>query len=284
MIQMSSFILVVLLLWVLAWHLPSVKGRQILLLFASYLFYSNWGVSFLAALIVSSLMNYICGSALRRKVTTPRLWIGIAVNLLPLAFFKYLPPLLESGPAGLWQYDLARQIIMPVGMSFWTFQGLSYLFDIYLEETLDPSLLEFCLYMAFWPTVVSGPVCRLPNMLPQFRQLSPISWENVSAGSLRFIQGLTMKFVLAQILGSGWTPGEGIAAGFDQDAAETRQKMAVLRGGRQAERVDGKAPLLRSDRGVSAFKGAGQPFIAAAQIENEGVGLIFLQVGHEEIE
>ena len=98
--QIAASILVVLLLWALAWHLPSVKGRQLLLLLASYLFYSNWGVSFLAALIVSSLMNYICGSALRRKVTTPRLWIGIAVNLLPLAFFKYLPPLLESGPLG----------------------------------------------------------------------------------------------------------------------------------------------------------------------------------------
>src|SRR6266545_7101088 len=216
MSQIAASILVVLLLWVLAWHLPSVKGRQLLLLLASYLFYGNWGIGFLAALIMSSLMNYICGLALRRKATVPRLWIGIAVNLLPLAFFKYLPPLLELGPAGSWEYDLARQIIMPVGMSFWTFQGLSYLFDIYLEEELDPSLLEFCLYMAFWPTVVSGPVCRLPKMLPQFRELSPVTWENVSVGSLRLIQGLMMKFVLAQILASGWAPGEGIAAGFDQ--------------------------------------------------------------------
>src|SRR5712692_10325054 len=216
MILTLASILVVLLLWVLAWHLPSVKGRQLLLLVASYLFYANWGVGFLAALILSSLMNYICGSALRRKVTAPRLWIGIAVNLLPLAFFKYLPPLLELGLAGSWQYDLARQIIMPVGMSFWTFQGLSYLLDIYLGEELNPSLLEFFLYMAFWPTVVSGPVCRLPNMLPQFRHLSRVSWDDVSVGSLRLIQGLTMKFVLAHILASGWTSGEGVAAGFDQ--------------------------------------------------------------------
>src|SRR5213594_2504550 len=216
MSQIAASILVVLLLWVLAWHLPSVKGRQLLLLVASYLFYGNWGIGFLAALIMSSLMNHICGLALRRKATAPRLWIGIAINLLPLAFFKYLPPLLELGPAGSWQYDLARQIILPVGMSFWTFQGLSYLFDIYFEEELDPSLLEFCLYMAFWPTVASGPICRLPSMLPQFRHLSPFSWDDLSAGSLRLIQGVIMKFVLAQILGSGWQPGEGIAAGFDQ--------------------------------------------------------------------
>mgnify|MGYP001569195455 FL=1 len=62
-----------------------------------------------------------------------------------------------------------HSILMPIGISFWTFQALSYLIDIYREEEADPTLLEFCLYMAFWPTVLSGPVCRLYKMLPQFR-------------------------------------------------------------------------------------------------------------------
>jgi len=216
MIQTVSYMSVVLLLTVLGWRLPSVKGRQVLFLAASYLLYASSGIGFLFILIISSLMNYACGCALRRKATAPRLWLGIALNLLPLIFFKYLPVLLELEPAGSWQYDLGRQIIMPIGMSFWTFQGLSYLFDIYFEEELDPSLLEFFLYMAFWPTVFSGPVCRLPRILPQFRQLSPFSWDDLSTGSLRIIQGVIMKFVLAHILGSGWLPGEGIAAGFDQ--------------------------------------------------------------------
>src|SRR5436189_208757 len=129
MIQTVGSTFVVLLLTVLGCRLPSTKGRQILLLAVSYLFYANWGIGFLSILIISSLMNYTWGCALRRKATTPRLWIGIALNLLPLAFFKYLPVLLELGPAGSWQYDLGRQIILPVGMSFWTFQGLSYFFD-----------------------------------------------------------------------------------------------------------------------------------------------------------
>jgi alginate O-acetyltransferase complex protein AlgI len=216
MTQTLGLTCVVLLLTVVGWRLPSIKGRQVLFLAASYLFYANWGLGFLSILIISSLMNYAWGCALRRKVTVPRLWIGIALNLLPLAFFKYLPVLLELGPADSWQYDLGRQIVMPLGMSFWTFQGLSYLFDLYFEEELNPSLLEFCLYMAFWPTVASGPICRLPSMLPQFRRLSLSSWDDLSAGSLRFIQGVMMKFVPAQILGSGWLPGAGIAAGFDQ--------------------------------------------------------------------
>ena len=216
MIETVGSAFVVLLLTVVGSRLPSIRGRQLLFLTASYLFYANWGLGFWSILIISSLINYLCGWALRRKATAPRLWIGIALNLLPLAFFKYLPVLLVLGPAGSWQYDLGHQIIIPLGMSFWTFQGLSYLFDIYFGEELDPSLLEFCLYMALWPTVASGPICRLPSMLPQFRQLSPFSWDDLSAGSLRFIQGVIMKFVLAQILASGWRPGEGIAAGFDQ--------------------------------------------------------------------
>jgi D-alanyl-lipoteichoic acid acyltransferase DltB (MBOAT superfamily) len=163
-------ILVALLLWVVAWQLRSTKGRQVLLLVASYLLYSNWGLGFLAVLVGSSLMNYAWGVVLRRRVSVGFLWCGIALNLLPLCFFKYLPALLEAGAAGSWQYDFARTIIMPVGMSFWTFQALSYLFDIYLEEDIDPSLTEFCLYMAFWPTVFTGPICRLPSLLPQFRQ------------------------------------------------------------------------------------------------------------------
>jgi alginate O-acetyltransferase complex protein AlgI len=216
MMQIIVSIGVVLLLMVVGCRLPSITGRQLLFLAASYLFYATWGMGFLSLLILSSLMNYLCGQALRRKVTAPRLWIGIALNLLPLAFFKYLPAVLALGPAGSWQEDLGRQILLPLGMSFWTFQGLSYLFDLYFEEELDPSFLEFCLYMAFWPTVASGPICRLPSMLPQFRQLSPVSWDDLSVGSLRVIQGVLMKFVLAHILASGWRPGAGIAAGFDQ--------------------------------------------------------------------
>src|SRR6266511_1206462 len=119
MIQTVCFTFVVLLLTMVGWCLPSTKGRQTLFLAASYLFYANWGIGFLSILIISSLMNYTCGCALRRKVTASRLWIGIALNLLPLAFFKYLPHLLELGPAGSWQHDLGRQIIMPLGMSFW---------------------------------------------------------------------------------------------------------------------------------------------------------------------
>jgi alginate O-acetyltransferase complex protein AlgI len=207
---------VVVLLWAIAWQLRSLTVRQAILLAASYLFYANWGIGFLAVLIASSLMNYALGMVLRRQPTAGRLWISVACNVVLLSFFKYLPPLLEGAPAPALLPDFMHRIVMPVGMSFWTFQGLSYLFDTYREEELDPSLLEFCLYMAFWPTVLAGPVCRLPNMLPQFRRLSEFNLADISVGARRLLQGLLMKTVLAQILASGLSPGSGITAGFDQ--------------------------------------------------------------------
>jgi len=204
MIQTLLWVLVATLLWVAAWTRRSSNARHSLLLLGSYVFYASWGIGFLAVLVASSLLNYACGLALRRKPTLTRLWVGVGLNVLLLALFKYLPPALSSGAVVL------GHIVMPVGMSFWTFQALSYLFDLYREEELDPSLLEFCLFMAFWPTVLAGPVCRLPNMLPQFRRAPVWDRDDISMGFSRIVLGVFMKMVLAQLLGTG------VAAGFDQ--------------------------------------------------------------------
>jgi alginate O-acetyltransferase complex protein AlgI len=196
--------------------IPVPQPRQWVLLAASYFAYAHWaGRRFLFLLIASSLLNYAWGAVLRRRPTTRLLWIGVGLNVLLLAFFKYLPPLAKQLPGALWAPDFLQQIILPLGISFWTFQGLSYLFDVYREEELDPSLSEFCLYMAFWPTVVSGPVCRLPKMLPQFRQVTSSVREDFSIGVVRLVQGLFMKFVLAHLLSTGLTPNAGVTAGFE---------------------------------------------------------------------
>lgn len=217
-VQSLSYLLFVLLIWVLARPLRSFKARQWLLLIASYIFYASWGISFLALLLGSSLMNYWLGAVLRRQPDARRLWLGITFNVLLLCLFKYLLPLAGGAQQNAWFGGALHWIVMPVGISFWTFQALSYLFDTYREEDLDPTLLEFCLYMAFWPAVLAGPVCRLPNMLPQFRQTPKITWEDLSVGTHRLVTGLFMKLVLAQILLAGLSQGEGIAAGFDQIA------------------------------------------------------------------
>jgi alginate O-acetyltransferase complex protein AlgI len=171
--------------------------KQSLMLAASYVFYAAWGTTFLAVLIASSLLNFGLGSLVRRRPTLTCLWVGVTANLSLLGFFKYLPPLASGAPV-----NFLHKIVMPVGMSFWTFEALSYLIDIYREEAIDPSLLEFCLYMSFWPTVLMGPVCRLPRLLPQLREVHGISSTNLAAGLGRIGTGLFMKLILAQFLGS----------------------------------------------------------------------------------
>lgn len=209
-VQSLTYILFVPLIWVIWRVLRSRTGRKIVLLVASYFFYATWGAGFLALLIFSSLVNYGLGEYLRRKPNQSRLWIGIGFNVLVLALFRYVP-----GTGFAHHSSLLHNLLVPVGVSFWTFQALSYLFDLYAEEEVDPSPLEFCLYMAFWPTVLSGPVCRLPALLPQFRCSDP-GWDDIAEGCKRILIGLFMKVVLAQILASGLQGGEGVDAGFDQ--------------------------------------------------------------------
>ena len=209
-IQSLTYLLFVAIVWGLSRLLRGRSAREILFLCASYLFYASWGLSFLGLLIFSSIVNYWLGEYLRRKPDAARLWVAVGFNLLVLAFFKYLPGMQFAHGS-----SLLHRLIMPVGVSFWTFQALSYHFDLYREEEIDPTLLEFCLYLAFWPTVLSGPVCRMPEMLPQFRTAEP-AWDDVAEGARRILIGLFMKVVLAQILASGLQTGEGVDAGFDQ--------------------------------------------------------------------
>lgn len=197
--------------WLLSWRLRETPKRQLLYLALSYAFYATWGPWFLGVLIFSSLLNYLLGLYLRRNPSVQRLWVAIGCNVLFLSIFKYLPEIGRVSPESPLAYF--SHLVLPVGMSFWTFQALSYLIDLYREEDLDPSLLEFCLYMAFWPTALSGPICRLPAMLPQFRQRFAPVWQDLTIGSRRIAIGLLMMF-LSQILAGGIYPGKGLDAAF----------------------------------------------------------------------
>src|SRR5215469_6133845 len=215
-LQSLSYFVALGALWLIALPLRDRRYRQLLLLAASYLFYASWGLNILALLIASSLLNFFWGRVLRRCLSAGCLWTGVAFNVGLLAVFKYLPPLAPALPGRSALGQMLHMVVMPVGISFWTFQALSYLFDVYREEELDPSLTEFCLYMSFWPTVLSGPVCRLPDMLPQFRESLAPTWEDVSIGAHRLAVGLFMKLVLSGVLGDGLLAGQGVTYGFDQ--------------------------------------------------------------------
>jgi len=203
--------------WLVAMRLGSVVARQWLYLVASWLFYFNWASWLIVVLLFSSLMNYALGRWLKRNLTAARLWTGVLINLALLSVFKYLPLLSTVASPGSPLLAL-RRMIFPLGVSFWTFQAISYLFELYREEDLDPSLREFCLYMAFWPTVLQGPICRMSSMLPQFRQDWSVSADDLKTGMRRVAIGVLMS-ALAGVLSGGLYAGSGVDALFGNTSA-----------------------------------------------------------------
>ncbi len=199
--------------WLMAMRLRSVAARQWLYLIASWLFYFSWGSWLIVILLFSSVMNYALGEWLKKKTSAGRLWTGILFNLVLLSTFKYLP-MLGGVVAATSPLATLKRMVFPIGISFWTFQALSYLFELYREEELDPTLREFCLFMAFWPTVLQGPICRMSSMLQQFRQDWSVNQDDLKTGVRRVAIGALM-IVLAGVLSGGLYAGAGIDAAFD---------------------------------------------------------------------
>jgi alginate O-acetyltransferase complex protein AlgI len=215
-IELLAYGIGVVVVWLGAMRLRSVTARESLYLVASWLFYLSWGSWLIVVLLFSSLMNYALGEWLKKQITSARLWTGIILNLVLLSVFKYLPLLGTVAPSGS-ALSLLKGLVLPLGISFWTFQALSYLFELYREEELNPTLLEFCLYMAFWPTVISGPICRMSSLLPQFRQDWCVSEEDLKTGVRRVSIGILMS-VLAGIMSGGLYSGAGVDAAFSDTA------------------------------------------------------------------
>lgn len=216
--QNPLYLLFLALAWLVSATLRRPAGKQLALLGASYLFYGRQSPAFLAVLVGSSLFNYWWGCWLRRRPRAGLLWTGLGVDILLLASFKYVSWAL--GLLGV-RHTPLQSLIAPIGLSFYSFQAMSYLLDIY-RRTDDPrpSLVEFLLYMAFWPTVLAGPVCRVGEMVPQFRGMGPPTRDDLSTGASRILYGLFMKVVLADLLAYGLTGSEGVATGFERASGD----------------------------------------------------------------
>ncbi|HZW15069.1 MAG TPA: MBOAT family protein, partial [Brevundimonas sp.] len=166
-----------------AWSLDRENGRRkLFLLLASWFFYAQWDWRFVGLLIASAILNWgvaalIARDRERRGEAKGGGWLvglGVAVNLLILGFFKYYGFFVEEAGALLtrvgWERDLPLlQIVLPVGISFFTFQGISYVVDVKRGKTPPAkSLLDVMLLMSFFPHLVAGPIVRASDLLPQF--------------------------------------------------------------------------------------------------------------------
>ncbi len=188
----------------------NVTARNLVLLAASYYFYAWWDWRFLGLLCLSTLVDYFCGMLIQRGRESPRLWrergllLGSLVfNLGMLATFKYYGFFAESAVVALnhlgFRVDLPTlNIILPVGISFYTFQTMSYVIDVYRGDVpAETNPLSFALYVAFFPQLVAGPIERPGRLLPQLGRPTCITWDSLCSGFYLICSGVFKKVVLA---------------------------------------------------------------------------------------
>jgi len=191
----------------LYWAFPK-RWRVPLLLIASYVFYGWWDVRFLALIMLSTVVDWFVArrlGAMPDGVQRRRwLWISLVGNLGMLAFFKYWNFFTDSAANLLTSLGLEPnlpmlRIILPVGISFYTFQTLSYVIDVYRRDLEpEPSLVQFALFVSFFPQLVAGPIERAKHLLPQLRNL-PTSMRQIdwAGAALLILRGLFRKVVIA---------------------------------------------------------------------------------------
>ena len=194
-----------------AWSLDRENGRRkLFLLLASWFFYAQWDWRFVGLLIASAVLNWgVAALIARTETSVKRKWLvalGVAVNLLILGFFKYYGFFIEQMGDLLtrvgWERDLPLlQIVLPVGISFFTFQGISYVVDVH-RRTTEPakSLLDVMLLMSFFPHLVAGPIVRASDLLPQFDRTPRLTRAMATHGLLLIVWGLFKKTVIASEL------------------------------------------------------------------------------------
>lgn len=194
-----------------AWSLDRENGRRkLFLLLASWFFYAQWDWRFVGLLILSAVLNWGVAALIARSDVAGRrkllVGLGVAANLLILGFFKYYGFFVEQAGELLarfgWERDLPLlQIVLPVGISFFTFQGISYVVDVHRRKTPPAdSLLDVMLLMSFFPHLVAGPIVRAADLLPQFKRTPRLTREMATHGLLLIVWGLFKKSVIASEL------------------------------------------------------------------------------------
>jgi alginate O-acetyltransferase complex protein AlgI len=193
------------------WLLRERRLQNVWLLAASYIFYGTWSWRFLTLLMASTLLDYVCALLIdRAKDSRTRrlvLSISLAANLTILGTFKYLGFFVAEAADFLAAlgFDVnlpVLEIVLPIGVSFYTFQSMGYIIDVYRKKvSAARSLTEYALFVAFFPQLVAGPIQRANELLPQFRRDRTWSAAALESGAMLIVWGLFKKVVIADNLG-----------------------------------------------------------------------------------
>ena len=185
----------------------SIRNQNILIVVSSYVFYGWWDWRFLSLILFSTIVDYVIGLRLStaEKPTTRKLllWISVLVNLGLLGFFKYYNFFVDNFIAAFSFFGQdfkasTLRIVLPVGISFYTFQTLSYSIDVYRRK-LEPTrnLIAFAAFVSFFPQLVAGPIERASNLLPQFFKKRHFNYPLAVDGLRQILWGLFKKVVIA---------------------------------------------------------------------------------------
>jgi len=200
------FIFVLLSIYINSLVTKSIKIQNYLLLISSYIFYGYWDYRFLILIFIVSLQTFIFGHLIEKKRSKSKIYliISICLNIIILGFFKYfnffiiqINTILNSN-----NYYNTLNIILPVGISFYIFQSLTYVIDIYNSKMkAEKKIINYLTYVSFFPQLVAGPIERARKLLPQFNQLFYFRPNRIYEGIKISIIGLFLKIVIADNLG-----------------------------------------------------------------------------------
>ncbi|SKA67203.1 MBOAT family O-acyltransferase [Desulfobaculum bizertense] len=197
------FLPLVLALFYILRNTVSYRAAKLWLVFASFAFYSYWKPEHLPLILASICINFsfakgLCSAKLRPAARKLLFLTGCAFNLLLLCYFKYLGFILENIPLTT---DLSSfsKIILPLGISFFTFQQIAYLADCYASPSEEYSFSDYCLFIAFFPQLIAGPIVHHKEMMPQFEDSSASQtlWTNMYSGLFFLSLGLVKKLGIA---------------------------------------------------------------------------------------
>lgn len=204
-----NFAFFLLIVFIFYWFVTnkSLKNQNLLLLVASYFFYACWDWRFLFLLIFSTLLDYYTGLKMADAKTQSNkkfwFWLSVTLNLSFLGVFKYYNFFATSFADVLSSFGFqinpwTLKVILPVGISFYTFHGLSYVIDIYKNRiTPEKNYTDYALFVSFFPLLVAGPIERATHLLPQIKAKRIFSYTNTINGLRQILWGLFKKVVIA---------------------------------------------------------------------------------------
>ena len=197
------------IVFILYWFVAnrSMKMQNILLLISSYFFYACWDFRFLFLLIFSTLLDYFTGIKMSEAKSKGEkrfwFWLSVSINLGFLGVFKYYNFFATSFADAIGHFgfrpDVATiKVILPVGISFYTFHGLSYVIDIY-NDRIKPerNFIDYSVFVSFFPLLVAGPIERATHLLPQIQRERKFDYAGAVEGLRQILWGLFKKIVIA---------------------------------------------------------------------------------------